>query len=135
MEWGTKNDEFSFRFSDLNGLARSLRTTKRNVLKVSASFHDPLGMISLVTNWVKKIFHLLCQDKLDWDDKACREIEIILRSLEIQRILKVNDLHFMELKIKYVRCCYMDFVIVRIEFTEQLFICVLLPTLVFEWVF
>ena len=132
MEWGTKNDEFAFRFSDLNGLARSLRTTKRNVLKVSASFHDPFGMISLVTNRIKTIFHLLCQDKLDWDDKVCREIEIILRSLEIQRILKVNDLHFMELKIKYVRCCYMDFVIVRIEFTEQLLICLLLPTLVFE---
>ena len=57
VEWGTKNDEFPFRFSDLNGLARSLRTTKRNVLKVSASFHDPLGMISLVTNRVKTIFH------------------------------------------------------------------------------
>ena len=43
VEWNTKTDEFVFRFSNLVDQAKSLETTKRNVLKVSASFYDPLG--------------------------------------------------------------------------------------------
>ena len=77
VKWGTKTDQFVFRFSDLISLAKSLRTTKRNGLKLSASFYDPLGIISLVTLQVKTTFHLLWQDKLDWDDKVPQEIEII----------------------------------------------------------
>ena len=49
VEWNTQNDEFLFHFSSWIDLARSLETTKRNVLKISASFYDPLGLISLVT--------------------------------------------------------------------------------------
>ena len=69
VEWDTQNDEFVFHFSSLIDLARSLETTKRNVLKISASFYDPLGLISPVTARVKTIFQLLCKDKLDWDKK------------------------------------------------------------------
>ena len=77
VDWGTKADQFVFRFSDLISLEKSLRTTKRNGLKLSASFHDQLGIISLVTLQVKTIFHLFWQGKLDWDDKVPQEIEII----------------------------------------------------------
>ena len=66
-----------FIFSSLIDLARSLKITKRNVLKISASFHDPLGLISLVIARVKTIFQLLCKDKLDWDEKVTLEIETI----------------------------------------------------------
>ena len=77
VEWKTKPDEFVFPFSNLVDQAKSLETTKKNVLKISASFYDPLGMISLVTSRVKTIFQLLCQDKLNWDDTVPWEIEII----------------------------------------------------------
>ena len=66
-----------FIFSSLIDLARSLKITKRNALKISASFHDPLGLISLVTARVKTIFQLLCKDKLEWDEKVTLEIETI----------------------------------------------------------
>ena len=56
VEWDTQNDEFVFHFSSLIDLARSLETTKRNVLKISVSFYDPLGLISPVTAQVKMIF-------------------------------------------------------------------------------
>ena len=59
VEWDTRNDEFVFHFSNLVDLTRSLETTKRNVLKISASFYDPLGLISPVTARVKTIFQLL----------------------------------------------------------------------------
>ena len=44
---------------------------------MSASFHDPLGLISLVTARVKTIFQLLCKDKLEWDEKVTLDIETI----------------------------------------------------------
>ena len=58
-------------------LARSLETTKRNVLKISTSFYDPLGIISPITARLKTISQLSCNDKLDWDGKAPIEIEIV----------------------------------------------------------
>ena len=36
--------EFVFHFSSLIDLARSLQNTKRNLLKISASFYDPFGL-------------------------------------------------------------------------------------------
>ena len=77
IEWDTQNDELVFHFFSLIDLARSLETTKRNVLKISASFYDPLGLISSVTARVKTIFQLLCKDKLDWDEKVPLEIEVM----------------------------------------------------------
>ena len=65
VERDTQNDELIFHFSSLVDLARSLETTKRNVLKISACFYDPLRLNSLVTARVKTIFQLLCKDKID----------------------------------------------------------------------
>ena len=53
VECDTQNDEFVFHFSSLIDLARSLETTKRNVLKIRVSFYDPLRLISPVTARVK----------------------------------------------------------------------------------
>ena len=77
VEWDTQNDQFVFHFSSLIDLGRSPETTKRNVLHISASFYDPLGLISPVTARVKTIFRLLCKDKLGWDEKVPFEIEVI----------------------------------------------------------
>ena len=77
VEWDAQNDEFAFHFTYLIDLARPLETTKRNVMKISALFYDPLGLISQVTGRVKTIFQLLCKDKLDWDEKVPLEIEVI----------------------------------------------------------
>ena len=46
IEWDIPNDEFFFHISSLIDLARSLETAKRNVLKISSSSYDPLGLIS-----------------------------------------------------------------------------------------
>ena len=100
VEWDTQNDEFVFHFSSLIDLVGSLETTKRNVLKISVSFCDPLGLISPVTARVKLLFQLLCKDKLDWDEKIPLEIEIIwrefLRNLENWNCLKVKRFTFYE---------------------------------------
>ncbi|CAB4013065.1 Hypothetical predicted protein [Paramuricea clavata] len=49
--------------------------TKRNILSVSASVFDPLGMLSRVTAKLKSLFQLLCKDKLDWDDLIPKDTE------------------------------------------------------------
>ena len=60
VEWDTESDLFVFRFGDLIKLIKSIKaaatTTTTTKLKVSTSFYDPLGFISLVT--AKVIFQL-----------------------------------------------------------------------------
>ena len=51
---------------------------------------------------MKTIFQLLCKDKLDWDEKVPREIEIISReflsNLENWNCLKVKRFAFYEIE-------------------------------------
>ena len=49
IEWDIRSDEFVFTFVEILALARSLRPTKRNILKIAATFFDPLGFISPIT--------------------------------------------------------------------------------------
>ena len=99
-----KTDEFVFRCSNLVDQAKSLETTKRNVLKISVSFYDPLGMTFPVTARIKTIFQLLCQDKLNWNDSVTREIEIIwnefISNLEEWGILQIKRFAFFEIRDK-----------------------------------
>ncbi len=55
--------------------------TKRNILSVSASIFDLLGMLAPITAKLKSLFQLLCLDKLDWDDLIPKEIEEIWKKL------------------------------------------------------
>ena len=56
LEWDLQNDEIVFQFEPFICLAKSLTPTKRNVLKVCASFFDPLGFIFPITARIKTIF-------------------------------------------------------------------------------
>ena len=48
VEWDAERDTFVFRFSKFVDLAKSLSAAKRNILKVSESFYDPLGLFHLL---------------------------------------------------------------------------------------
>ena len=45
VTWNTTANKFAFEFSDIINIASKLNVTKRNILKVSAMFFDPLGLI------------------------------------------------------------------------------------------
>jgi hypothetical protein len=77
LSWDTTSDEFVFRFDNLLSKCCSMTLTKRNILSVSASIFDPLGMLAPVTAKLKSLFQLLCKDKLDWDDVIPKELEEI----------------------------------------------------------
>ena len=75
----------------------AMKRTKRNLLSVSVSIFDPLGMISPVTARITTIFQLLCEDKRDWDDEITAEVGLVwakflqeltdLKEVRVQRLV------------------------------------------------
>ena len=63
IKWDVGNDEFVFSFKKITELAETLEVTKRNILRISATFNDALGFFSPITARVKSIFQLLCKWK------------------------------------------------------------------------
>ena len=45
IEWKNENDDFVLQFSGFVKLPWSLESTKINILKLSASFYDPWGLL------------------------------------------------------------------------------------------
>ena len=68
INWDIEKDLFVFDFDDIVQLAKDLKFTKINLLKINATLFDPLGLISLLTLQGKLLFKLLCIYKSDWDD-------------------------------------------------------------------
>ena len=67
LNWNCVSDEFAFKFEALLKLAEGLEPTRRNLLKVTSSFFDPLGILSLVLVQMKLLFQVLCKEKVGWD--------------------------------------------------------------------
>ena len=92
LNWDCVSDEFIFKFEALLKLAEGLEPTRRNLLKITSSFFDPLGVLSPVLVQMKVLFQMLCQKKFDWDallpEPARREWMRWLQDLqEVQRVL------------------------------------------------
>ena len=69
INWDIEKDLFEFDFDEIVQLAKDLKFTKRNLLKINATLFDPLGLISPITLQGKLLFKLLCIYKSDWDDE------------------------------------------------------------------
>ena len=67
VSWDAERDDFVFSFDSVIKLANTLPYTKRNILKIQASFFDPIGQLSPITLQSKLLFKLICIDKSDWD--------------------------------------------------------------------
>ena len=48
IKWDVGDDEFVSGFKKINELVESLKINKRNTLKISLTFYDPWGFISLI---------------------------------------------------------------------------------------
>ena len=68
------------------------KPTKRNLLKIVSSFHDPIGVIQPVLISLKILLQEAHRLKLGWDDEFCGEIkEAWERNFrEIDELVNVN---------------------------------------------
>ncbi|XP_065650968.1 uncharacterized protein LOC136079173 [Hydra vulgaris] len=93
IEWDIVKDEFVFEFKDFVKKAKAIKTTKRNIFKMAASFFDPLGFITLITSRGKTIFQMICKDKSEWDEILAGIIELawieFLKDLELLSSVRI----------------------------------------------
>ena len=82
LNWNCVTDEFIFKFEALLRLSEDLELTRRNLLKVTSSFFDPLGVLSLILVEMKILFWSLCQDKFEWDAPPPEVVEQVASGLE-----------------------------------------------------
>ena len=72
--WNYFTDEFLFKFQTQVGSAQGLMPTKRNVLRVVASFYDPMGLISPIIVLMKILPQDICKANYHWDAKLDSEL-------------------------------------------------------------
>lgn len=70
LKWNPVNDVFVFQVNVTERLC-----TKRNVLKLTASIFDVLGLLTPVTLYAKLFIKKLWSIKLDWDDAPPTELQ------------------------------------------------------------
>ena len=100
LNWDIANDNFVFDFIDIYSAALKLPPTKRNILKISATFFDPLGCLVPITLPSKILFKDLCIRKITWDNDIPIEFKkrwkIYLDELKTLQLVSVN---------RHVLCC------------------------------
>ena len=73
--WNTNEDTLIMKLSTLSDRAKEFPATKRNVLRITASVFDPLGLISPIVVLSKIMFQELCQNSKDWDEPLTAPLE------------------------------------------------------------
>ena len=94
LDWNITSDEFIFYFTDIIITASNLPVTKRNVLKLSPMFFDPLGLISPIVLQIKILFKEACALKYTWDDalnnKFIEKLKNLFKELDNLTPIKVG---------------------------------------------
>ena len=78
LRWDNMEYELSISFEMVVMLSDSLLPTKRNLLKLSTSILDPLGLISAVTVQFRILLQDICKLHSGWDtplpQKSCKDM-------------------------------------------------------------
>ena len=100
INWDTRTDNFVFEFANIVEAANRLQVTKRNILKISAIFFDPLGVVCPIVLNAKVLLQETCKQKLSWD-------AVIPIDINNKRKVFINELFNLD-KIetkRHVLCC------------------------------
>ena len=68
LNWNIDKDIFVFELSDIAESGLGLVYAKWNILKIGASFFDPLGLVCPVVLQANLLLQELCELKVDWDE-------------------------------------------------------------------
>lgn len=100
LEWDRDYDCLVFDFTDFIARSKSIQPTKRNILSLSASIYDPIGIISPITAQVKSLFQCLCVDKSGWDDVVTGELNErwidLLQKIESLKVVRIPRFSFVD---------------------------------------
>ncbi|CAB4026973.1 Hypothetical predicted protein, partial [Paramuricea clavata] len=101
ISWNEDSDEFCYDLGELVEYAKSLPTTKRSVLKLSAKVFDPIGLFSPFTVTMKMLFQTLCTTSVNWDDeldgKALTAWKSLVKDLQALSDIRVPRCYFQRL--------------------------------------
>ena len=100
INWDLANDKFIFEFNNAIDAAKKLNVTKRNILKLSAMFFDPLGSFSLLALQAKLIFKDVCLINFSWDDN----LPAVLTNKWKSFINELKSVKAIEIQ-RHVLCC------------------------------
>lgn len=73
--WNYITDEFQIKFQTHIESAQGLMPTKRNVLRVIASFYDPMGLISPIIVQIKILLQDICKAGYHWNAELDQELK------------------------------------------------------------
>jgi len=86
INWDHLRDEFAFDFSELLQHNSELPTTKRTILKLTASLFDSLGLLRPFVIMLKTMFQDLCTSRVNWDEQLpvmlMTKFEVMMKELE-----------------------------------------------------
>ena len=106
VSWDVDSDELVFEFEKLCVQASELKATKRNILKITASFFDPVGYISPIVLRGKLLFQMCCTESLGWDDEVTglilREWKLFLKELKGISSIRIPRFLFSSLEILHI---------------------------------
>ena len=77
IKWDITSEEFIFNFKKIINTANSLDCTKRNVLKITIMFYDPIGLLCPIALQLKLIFTKICSKKSDWESLLNADIQLL----------------------------------------------------------
>ena len=75
VNWDLDNNKFVFKFNEIVSFASTLTVTKRNILKITNMFFDPLGFLYPIALQAKLILNKICILKSGWDSEVPIEVE------------------------------------------------------------
>jgi len=91
--WNDRTDELLFQLRDFVKNESNHPPTKRNVLKIIATFYDPIGLIQPIIVSLKILFQQICKTDCGWDDvipdhltKRWNEIVNELKNMDTVRV-------------------------------------------------
>jgi len=79
--WNYFTDEFLSKFQPHVERAQGLLSTKQNILRVIASFYDPMGLISPIIVQMKILLQDICKTDYHWDAEL--DSELITRWMKL----------------------------------------------------
>ena len=94
VNWSTVTDKFVFEFVDIINIPSKLSATKRNILKVSSMFFDPLGLICTILLQPKLLFRNIVIQKCQRDTKVNSDVnnkwKLFLSKLKTIKQIETN---------------------------------------------